>query len=67
MLFKKQYNLTGKQYITAHPNSDMSLKESYPYYNGYDLVAIQPNGILVYVRRGFIIRLFRYIQYIFGF
>jgi hypothetical protein len=64
MLFEKQYNLIGGQYVTAHPDSNMSLNSLYPYYNGYDLIAIKPNGILVYKRRNFVVRLFRYVKFI---
>lgn len=48
-------------YMLAHPESEWGKIEfNMQHYNeGYDLVAIRPNGVFVYIRRGLFIRIIR--------
>jgi hypothetical protein len=58
-MLPKLYN-GNSRYVQAHPKSQYRLNELVAYYHGLDLVAIQPDGILVYKICGTLTRLYRW-------
>jgi hypothetical protein len=50
--------MPGKaKYISAHPESEMG-NPNYSDRKGYELVAIQPNGVMIYRRKAWLRRVF---------